>query len=242
MKDIILPDTSLAAIVRDEKMNPAGGIIRFLDSIVPYVKEAVIVDTGSKDGTRGLLEEAKKKYNNLRVYDRQFDGYASSRNYSLEQVKTKRVLVLDADELLTKEDLKELKRVLIKDYMLSLFKDTLGYNFNFLNILQYDEFQSNGHNPRLFEINDNLHYDNEYTGGGEFLYKHNHKFEFDPCVINTGIEIKHFRPSRLALEYKGSDWYQRLSRNISFGTRNAPSETQHFEVWKRYNSRRDEFD
>ena len=30
MKDIRLPDTSLCAIVRDEAMNPAGGIIDFV--------------------------------------------------------------------------------------------------------------------------------------------------------------------------------------------------------------------
>ena len=98
---IILEDVSLCAIVRDEKMNPAGGIQRFIESHVPFVEEAVIVDTGSKDGTREILEELESRYSNLRIFDHPFDGYGPSRNYSLEKANCKYVLVLDADELLT---------------------------------------------------------------------------------------------------------------------------------------------
>nr|MBP7708770.1 hypothetical protein [Candidatus Pacearchaeota archaeon] len=55
-KRTILPDTSLCAIVRDEIINPAqlpgkSGIRSFVESHVPYVEQAVIVDTGSVDGT-----------------------------------------------------------------------------------------------------------------------------------------------------------------------------------------------
>lgn len=57
---LVLPNTSLCSIVRDELMNPAGGIKDFMECIVPYVERAVIVDTGSLDGTREVLEEAKK--------------------------------------------------------------------------------------------------------------------------------------------------------------------------------------
>ncbi|VVB82373.1 Glycosyl transferase family 2 [uncultured archaeon] len=97
---IILSDVSLCAIVRDEMMNPAGGIERFVESHVPYVEEAVIADTGSVDGTREILEEMQAKYSNLRVVDIPFTGYASTRNKALNYVKTKKAFILDADELL----------------------------------------------------------------------------------------------------------------------------------------------
>ena len=44
-----LPNTSLCAIVRDEVINPAGEIADFLETILPFVEEAVVVDTGSID-------------------------------------------------------------------------------------------------------------------------------------------------------------------------------------------------
>ena len=97
-ESIVLKDTSLCTIVRDEIDNPAGGVVDFVDSVMPYVEEGVVLDTGSTDGTRGALEDLQKKYSNLRVFDRAFDGFASSRNYALRGVRTKRAFVLDADD------------------------------------------------------------------------------------------------------------------------------------------------
>ncbi len=68
MTQPILPETSLCAIVRAEMMNPSGGIVNFLESTVPFVEEAIIVDTESIDGTRDALEKFKRKFSNLRVY------------------------------------------------------------------------------------------------------------------------------------------------------------------------------
>src|SRR3989338_11169897 len=83
MERIILPNTALCAIVRDELMNPAGGIENFVRLNVPHVEEAVIVDTGSVDGTREKLEELREQYPHMKVFDHPFDGFANSRNYSL---------------------------------------------------------------------------------------------------------------------------------------------------------------
>ncbi len=100
---------TLAAIVRDEMMNPAGGIQRFLASTVPHVDEAVIVDTGSVDGTRDILADATREYANLRVYDRVFKGFDDARNHSFTQVRTSHTLILDADEYMSSKDLTALE-------------------------------------------------------------------------------------------------------------------------------------
>lgn len=75
-EQIVLPDVSLAAIVRDEMMNPAGGVEDFIRSTVPYVREAIVVDTGSLDGTREKLEELQAEFLQLKVYDHDFRGFA----------------------------------------------------------------------------------------------------------------------------------------------------------------------
>lgn len=109
MKRTILPDTCLCAIVRDEMQNPAGGIADFVHWHAPFVEQAVIVDTGSRDGTREELERLQNQYPNLHVFDHKFNGYADARNVSLEkarELKIGRALVLDADERLFPDDFK----------------------------------------------------------------------------------------------------------------------------------------
>lgn len=70
MSELMMPDVSLCAIVRDEAMNPAGGVVKFIDAHMPYVEEGVVVDTGSIDGTREILEEMQAKYPHLKIFDR----------------------------------------------------------------------------------------------------------------------------------------------------------------------------
>jgi glycosyltransferase involved in cell wall biosynthesis len=105
----ILPNTTLAAIVRNEIMNPAGGIVSFVTAHVGLVEEMVVVDTGSTDGTRQVLEELQRTNPNLRVVDHRFHNYGDARNHALTAVKTPYTLVLDADELLLAEQLTKVR-------------------------------------------------------------------------------------------------------------------------------------
>lgn len=52
---VVLKDISLCAIIRDEMMNPAGGITRFVNSHVPFVEEFGI--THFKRLTKFILEK-----------------------------------------------------------------------------------------------------------------------------------------------------------------------------------------
>ena len=98
----ILENATLCSIVRNESINPAGGIENFIHSIVPYVGKAVILDTGSTDRTKEILHKMKKIYGNLEVYDDNFRNYADSRNQLLDKVENNRlVLVMDADEIIS---------------------------------------------------------------------------------------------------------------------------------------------
>ena len=239
-KQIVLPDVSLCSIVRDEKMNPAGGIERFVESHVPFVEEAVIVDTGSLDGTREILEELQGKYSNLKIYDTKFNGFADARNYSLSKVKTKYALVLDADELITHErpsndweiiydDMKRLD----KKYDLS----ALALTLEFKHILPSGKEKRNVPcwNGRLFEkenakFNCSLFEELEIEGGDYF---------------QTSATIFHFLPNRNNLEDKMDFWYKEgdgrkfrkhINKNI------APSQIEWFSKWKKYNPKRDKYE
>ncbi|MFM7085969.1 MAG: glycosyltransferase [Cyanobium sp.] len=86
---------SLAMIVRDEE----DGLQACLESVIGFVDEMVVVDTGSRDGTVAIAERC-----GARVHHLSWPGdFAPARNHSLELAEGEWVLVLDADEQLLPE-------------------------------------------------------------------------------------------------------------------------------------------
>jgi len=239
---LCLPDTSLCAIVRDEMMNPAGGIVDFIESTVPFVEQAVIVDTGSKDGTRQALFAAQRRYPTLSVPTTLFHDYASARNLSLERVRTRYALVLDADERLTRDDFIELQ-TLIQDW------PAHAYNFQVIDVHPSgEETRADGHNPRLFVVDEQFRYTNLTAGYSEILRlgEGNDKPEVeclnhhDPrfVVVMTSIRIKQFLASPAAQEKKAVDWYLGPFWQGGDEFPKAPSDVPSFREWKAYNPQR----
>jgi glycosyltransferase involved in cell wall biosynthesis len=212
-----LKDVSLCAIVRDELTNPAGGIAHFVHKILPYVEAGVIVDTGSKDGTREELARLQKEYPRLAVYDRFFDGYANSRNYALDQVKTQYALVLDADERMTQESLALLAKSM---------DDTpaSSYFLPFVDIKPGNRRSEGwGTNPRLFRVDSGIRYDADVWELPINVYG----------IVMTTAEILHYRPTGKGSDARG-EWYA-LFRNgvVDWTTLPAPSDLPAFKRWKR---------
>jgi len=105
---------SLCMIVKDEE--------RLLGSLLSRIKvdEIFIVDTGSVDYS---LRIAKKFTDNVHSYRWQ-DDFSKARNYSISKATKDWILILDADERLSKKDLIRLRSI-IKNSP----KDILGYRF-----------------------------------------------------------------------------------------------------------------
>ncbi|WP_129111131.1 glycosyltransferase [Bacillus toyonensis] len=95
---------SLCMIVRDEEKT----ISRCLDAVEEIVDEIVVVDTGSFDRTKEIVE----KYTS-NIYDFQWiDDFAAARNFAFSKATQQYILWLDADDLLledAQEALKQLK-------------------------------------------------------------------------------------------------------------------------------------
>jgi len=81
----LLHTVCLVAIVRDEESNPSGGIQLYLNRILSYCHSALIVDTGSQDGTLNILQQAMKQYAHMHVRQCEFISFAQARNYALQQ-------------------------------------------------------------------------------------------------------------------------------------------------------------
>ena len=79
--------------------NEADNLPRCLSSIVGF-GEAVVVDSGSTDGTPDIAHEA-----GARIYQHPFKSFAQQRNWALENcdLNSSWVMFLDADEVVTPE-------------------------------------------------------------------------------------------------------------------------------------------
>ena len=116
-------------IVQDE-----GEILgRALESVKDLADEIVVVDGGSKDNTK----EIARKYTD-KVYDFPWcDDFSKSRNFSLTKATGDWILVLDADEVIAKEDYDEIRKLVeTEEYVgyalkqVNYTNDTTQYSYN----------------------------------------------------------------------------------------------------------------
>ncbi|MEB3274915.1 MAG: glycosyltransferase [Prochlorothrix sp.] len=115
-----LPRVSLCMIVKDEEAQ----IERCLDSVMGWVDEAIVVDTGSQDRTVALAQ-AK----GAQVHHYPWPGdFSTARNWALNQVTGDWVLVLDADETFLVEQVQALQQLLTQENILviTLLRQEVG--------------------------------------------------------------------------------------------------------------------
>lgn len=94
---------SLAMIVKNEEEYLA----RCLESIRAFVDEIIIVDTGSTDLTKLVAAQYTDK-----IYDFNWcDDFAKARNFAFSKATCKYVMWLDADDVISSENLAKLKNL-----------------------------------------------------------------------------------------------------------------------------------
>ena len=165
LKSPFLRETTLTAIVRNEEENPAGGIVDYCRNILPFVEQAIIIDTGSTDNTFGLLKKMEEEYPNLSIFQEEFKGFAQSRNSTLEKVKTKYSLILDADERFPMQTIYTLENFLKNPSYMD------GLCFHCYSVTQNEIFEDKTSlNPRFFKNAPGVHFKNSHGRVFEELY------------------------------------------------------------------------
>ncbi len=213
----VFPDTTLAMIVRDELMNPAGGLLPMLEHHLPYFSDAVVLDTGSVDGTRQLLEHLQSKYHQLRVYDARFEGYGPARNRAKGEIETTYSFWLDADERLNDCPLfvKEVTKKLSDAPLLG----SIYFHFEHILPSGYSDGVGSWGN-RLLR--------NEGCDFSKIVWETAHFRGRGESVED--VRIIHFIPSHSDRQQKEKEWYKPLdvTGKIPF----APSSLSSFPSWK----------
>ncbi|MBT7903147.1 glycosyltransferase [Candidatus Woesearchaeota archaeon] len=106
------PTISLCLIVKNEE----DYIEQCLNSVLELVNEIIIIDTGSTDKTKELaLDFKKNKFPNLKILDFPWvQDFSSARNFSTSYATSEWILILDADEIIAKEDHNKIKELILK--------------------------------------------------------------------------------------------------------------------------------
>jgi glycosyltransferase involved in cell wall biosynthesis len=104
---------SLCMIVKNEERC----ISRCLNSVSSFVSEMVIVDTGSTDRTKEIIQDFSNKFPNIDVKILDFewiDDFSAARNFSVSQATKDYILIVDADEYIRSSAVSKIKSLLDK--------------------------------------------------------------------------------------------------------------------------------
>lgn len=122
---------SVFIIAQDE----ADRIVKVIESVVDWVDEVIVIDSGSKDDTVQVSKKA-----GARVIYNPWPGYGQQKRFGEEQCRNSWVLNLDADEVLSDE---------VKDDIQELFRDappksTYGYRLNIYTVVPHAPHRHRG--------------------------------------------------------------------------------------------------
>lgn len=115
---------ALCMIVKNEEEY----IRECLKNVRSFVDEIIIVDTGSTDGTKEILNELQIDYIDYKWNS----DYSAARNYAISHVKSDWIIMLDADEIMSKEDMIKVQNLVSR-------KDNCVFEF-----IRYDYYPGYG--------------------------------------------------------------------------------------------------
>ncbi len=209
---------SLCMIVKNEEIN----LSKCLDSIIGYIDEIVIVDTGSTDQTK----EIARKYTD-KVFDYTWcDDFAKARNYSLSKANNDWVLILDADEIILRFDKKS-----VYDFIQS--NPMIVGRIKIINPFQ-GEKEENKYIERVNRLFNRKYYCYEGTIHEQVVANDGSQYS----MIPVEIEVEHIGYLDEVIGFTN-----KLERNISLlliSIKNNPTDAYlHYQIGKSYYKKRD---
>lgn len=181
---------SLCMIVKDE----GAFLEQCLNSVKELVDEIIIVDTGSSDNTKEIAAKFTDK-----VFDLEWkDDFSAARNFSLSKATKDWILVLDADELINKEDFEKIKK-LIEDNSVEGYALTQRNYTNNSALLHWVPCENSkgfsGYRPsrlvRLFRNNEKYRYKNKVHELVEYSIDEN-----KGKIVRIDLPIHHYGETR----------------------------------------------
>lgn len=141
-------EVSVCIIAKNEQ----DSIRKCINSIYEFSDEIIFIDTGSIDLTKKIVKEIASE--KVKIFDYTWqDDFSDARNYSIQKASKEWILIIDADEYVSSDELTKL-RLLIDMLDRFKFKDSLRVSCA---IYQLDNVITHGQS-RLFRNNNKIKY------------------------------------------------------------------------------------
>lgn len=173
---------SLCMIVKNEEKR----LPQALKSAQGQFDEMIVVDTGSTDRTKEIAESF-----GCRVFDFEWnEDFSAARNFSIEQVTTDWLFILDADEVLAPDAIERFREAL------PYITDSIaGIAVTMINLLPHGEFGKMQH-TRIFRrgkvwysntVHNHVHVTGEVMALGTVTFEH-HGYNEPPDVMDAKLD------------------------------------------------------
>lgn len=169
--------------------NEEDNIARVLDKLT-WLEKIIIIDSFSTDKTVEIINQ----YQNVEIHNRVFDSFAQQCNYGLSLIRSKWVLSLDADYVLTEEFINE-----TINYISRINQTQVAYFANFEFLIYGKKLRSNNTTPRavLFLLGSGIYFNDG----------HAHRLKITGDVGNYKGKILHDDRKSLSRWLKNQDGY-----------------------------------
>jgi len=207
---------SLCMIVKNEKNN----LTKYLSQIKNFFEEIIIIDTGSTDQTIKIA----KTFTNKVFSFKWCDDFSKAKNYAISKATKKWILFLDADELITNEDLKKIKEAINQNTDAHRIQSVDAYKTQNvdayrINVINYLNQKVQGAKTNIdqtfnhpFQVSFKL---TRLFKNKNYLYKYRvHELieesieEQNGTIKELNVNIHHF--GTLNLQNKKNDYYEQL--------------------------------
>lgn len=134
--------------------------------------EIILLDNESSDETLQVAKEFQKTFSNLHIFSSPFIGFGALKNLALSRAKNEWIFSIDADEVLEKEALKEIKSLVLQsDHVYALPRKNL-YKKEWIKACGwYPDYVLRLFNKNFTHFNDNVVHENVKLGENAKIIK-----------------------------------------------------------------------
>ena len=184
-------DISILIPAYNEENSIKDTIEHVMQSDYPKDKlEVIVINDGSTDNTKNVVNRLFKKYHNLKLLDKKNSGKANSLNEAIKIARGELIAVVDSDSFPEKESLKKLTGFFNDEKMgaVTSFVGVRNKDNNFFAKIQSIEYLILGWSRKLFDFVNSVW----CTNGPLSLYRKKYVIEvggFDPNTVTEDIDI-----------------------------------------------------